>query len=133
MGNGWCVTQRGVYGTDQTHVLSPQVLRSLLNSSFGGDPGGLGGKPASINSQAVLFITTLILSLMKADKVTSVLCDVCVVFALFFICFFPYKTHVNRPDAVSIATLSLQAADAGKGFFGLILLEISPAEVAGIR
>ena len=75
----------------------------------------------------------LLLPLMKADKVTSLLLHVCVVFALFFICFFPYKTHVNRPDAVSIATLTLPAADAGKGVFGLILLEISPAEVAGIR
>lgn len=40
---------------------------------------------------------------------------------------------MNRPDAVSIATLTLPAADAGKGVFGLILLEISPAEVDGIR
>lgn len=100
---------------------------------FGGDPGRLGGKHAHINKQPGSIIHYYSYSFFHEGKVTSLLCDVCVVFALFFICFFPYKTHVNRPDAVSIATLSLQAADAGKGFFSLILLEISPAEVAGIR
>lgn len=37
-------------------------------------------------------------------------------FALFFICFSPYKTRVNSPDVVAMTTLSLGAADAGKGF-----------------
>lgn len=97
-------------------------------------PRQLGGERAHpAAKQPALGLIALIRSLMTAGKVTSLLCDACVVFALFFICFFPDKTPVNRPDAVSIATLALPAADAGKGFFGLILLEISPAEAAGIR
>lgn len=65
------------------------------------------------NSQAGLSLIALIVPLMEADKVTSPLC--CFLLC-FFICFSPYKTRVNSPDVVAMTTLSLGAADAGKGF-----------------
>lgn len=54
---------------------------------------------------------------LSSLSVYASLCAPVYVFWLnFFICFSLSKTQANRPDAVSIATFSLQAADAGKGF-----------------